>query len=53
MASGGRYFWTNHERRDAVTLRAMGLSYGEIAQQGVNRTADAIAAHLRALRLKP
>ncbi len=46
-----RYFWTNHERRTAQELRDQGLKYELIACH-VPRTANAIAAHLRALRLK-
>lgn len=46
-----RYWWSNHERRRALELRDNGLSYGGIARY-VNRTPDAIAAHLRALRLQ-
>ena len=46
-----RYFWTTHERRKAKELRDQGLSYKKIAQF-VTRTPDAIAAHLRSLRLR-
>jgi hypothetical protein len=46
-----RRYWTNHERRRAIELRAEGYSYGKISCLGVNRSPDAIAAHLRALRL--
>lgn len=45
-----RRYWTNHERRRALELREEGLSYDKISVF-VPRSADAIAAHLRAFRI--
>lgn len=45
--------WTMPERRRAVALREEGYSYTGVALLlGTNRSADAVAAHLRALRLE-
>lgn len=51
MATSFRY-WTNHEQRRAVELRREGLSYDKIAYFLGRRSPDAVAAHLRALRLR-
>lgn len=45
-----RRYWTCTERRRAIELRDQGLKYVAIAAE-VGRSPDAVAAHLRALRL--
>lgn len=45
-------YWTNLERRRAIELRNDGYSYGSIAVLLGRRSADAVAAHLRALRIR-
>ena len=47
-----RHYWTIREHRQALQLRAEDYSYGAISALIKTRSPDAVAAHLRATRLR-